>query len=313
MCPDRYGTHHFCMGCMNIKEAHKYAVQRVSALYDKDHANTVIWWLLEALAQQSRSQLIVADYNLSDEQQATLSTWLDEHINKHKPLAYIIGSIPFCEITIAVEPPILIPRPETEEWITSFIDELRAKKIHTFSLLDMCTGSGCIALALAHAFPRATIYAVDIDPHAIACARENARKNNITNVTFVQSDLFSALDDIRFDFILSNPPYIAYDEKLSLAASVREWESPQALFAQDEGYALIKKIIAQAPAYLTSDTLHNSLSNLSIEIGYRQGPLVSAYMKEHGYSNVYIQKDYASHDRIVSGRYTNGKTSSHNE
>lgn len=297
---------------MSIKNIHAYTTDRLSTLYDADQASIIAWWLLEALTQQSRSQLLATTHSFSDEQQALLVTWLDEHINHHKPLAYIIGSVPFCDLTIHVQPPLLIPRPETEEWVTHFIEQLKKENITTFSLLDMCTGTGCIALAIAHAFPQATVYAIDIDDQAVACARENAHKNNITNVTFVQSDLFTALHNQQFDFIVSNPPYIAHDEAASLDASVREWESPRALFADDDGYGLIKNIIKNAPQYLTSHTLHSSLPNLCIEIGYRQGPAVSAYMKEHGYTDVHIQKDYAGHDRVVCGRYMRERNSENN-
>lgn len=282
-------------------QVYESIIHRLLTLYDKDQAATVAWWLLEALTNHSRAQLIALDYPFSDDQRATLAVWLDDHINHHKPLAYIIGWVPFCELRIHVQPPLLIPRPETEEWVTFFINQLKSTGISTFSLLDVCTGTGCIALAIAHAFPQATIYATDINPEALLCARENAALNNIKNVTFIYADLFENIDK-KFDFIVSNPPYISHDEASLLLPAVQKWEDPRALFAEDKGYALIKRIITQAPLYLHSK-LKNNTPNVCIEIGYRQGPITSAYMKEHGYADVHILKDYAGHDRVVCGRY----------
>ena len=292
---------------MKIEAVVKNIVERFAGMYTKEQAQIIAWWLLEALTKKSRTQLITdQNYEISPDQYETLKTWLTEHIEQHKPLAYIIGSIPFCDLSIKIEPPLLIPRPETEEWVLHFINEVRNAGIATFSLLDLCTGSGCIALAVANAFPKATIFASDINPHALACAQENAKRNDITNVTFMPSDLFAAFNDKHFDFIVANPPYISYQEKDSLEPSVREWESPQALFADDHGYALIKKIITQAPHYFTlSESIkHSMLPMICIEIGYQQGSVVSTHMKQHGYTDVQIRTDYAGHDRVVCGRYT---------
>jgi len=301
---------------MTIRQAHEKATQLLTAQYDTHQAQRIAWWLLEAITERKQVQLVSQNaYELSDEQQALLFQWVHEHIHEHKPLAYILGWLPFCGLIINVKPPILIPRPETEEWVTHFIDELRAAHITSFSLLDVCTGSGCIALAIAQAFPDAQIYGCDIDPEALTCARENAANNNITNVIFKQSDLFDAFAGQRFDYIVANPPYIAHQEAASLAPSVTQWESPQALFADDDGYALIKKIINQAPAHfnITPSTLEITGPHLCIEIGYRQGASLSAYMKEHGYYDVHVRKDYAGHDRIICGRYGNARATANNK
>ena len=295
---------------MQIHTVHAMILNKLSSLYQKDEASTIAWWLLEALTQQSRIQLIAHNSVCSPEQLATINRWLDEHIHQHKPLAYIIGSVPFCDLTIMTHPPLLIPRPETEEWVQTFITNLKEKNISNFVLLDLCSGTGCIALAVAHAFPQATIIALDIDPQAIACARTNAAINKITNITFIESDLFEALQGQSFDFIVSNPPYIAHDEKLD--PSITMWEAQHALFADDKGYAIIKRIIAQAHTYLHTTNMDPAIPNLWIEIGYRQADAISAYMKEHGYDYVHCIKDYAGHDRVLCGRYVRERNTTHN-
>ena len=213
------------------------------------------WWMLEALTKMNKAHLITAEHiELSTDQQTTLDEWIYKQVHNHMPLQYILGSVPFDNLDIIVQPPILIPRQETEWWCMHVIYTLKKTHINNLTILDLCSGSGCIGLALADAFPDATVYAVDISPHAVALGQLNAQHNNITNITFIESDLFTALPkDIRFDIIVSNPPYIPDTQWQTLDLSVSQWEDHQALIADDAGLAIIKKIIAQAPQYLKTD------------------------------------------------------------
>ena len=280
-------------------------IQRLSERYDEPVARQQAWWILEAVTGTTRAHLMTErDIVLTGAQRTTLNQWLDQHLNEHKPLQYILGWVPFCGLRITVRPPTLIPRPETEEWCARLITLIRDTGVRTFSLFDLCTGSGCVALALAKAFPDAHIYASDIDEDALALARENAQQNTITNVTFVQSDLFEAFRDQCFDIIVANPPYISQTEWESLAPSVRKWESKKALVASHEGRSLIEQIIDGAARHLRAHELfrdHN-VPMLVIEIGYRQAAPVSAYMREHGYTSVHVWHDVAGKDRVVCGR-----------
>jgi len=213
------------------------------------------WWLLESITQKQKETLLIQKYECTAEEVAKI----DESIKKIKdesiPLAYLIGNVPFGELIINVKPPTLIPRPETEEWVYTLIDQLQPHKTEITSILDLGTGSGCVALALAHAFPQAQVTATDINPQALALAQENADQNKIKNITFIESNLFQQVPQRKFDLIVSNPPYIAPSYKETLDKSVTNWEDHGALFAPGKGLELIEKMIKELPNFLSSTKL----------------------------------------------------------
>ena len=185
----------------------------------------------------------------------------------------------------------------------------KLKKIGTqpLRILDLCTGSGCIALSLAKEFPHIKIYASDISDTALALAQKNAQHNNITSIQFLSSDLLQDIPtDLQFDMIISNPPYISSTEWLQVDACVKEWEDPIALLAPEEGLGIVKEIIAQAKNRLQShDALQDhGIPQLIIEIGYQQGDAVKELFEKEGFCNVAIHKDMQSNDRIVVGYLT---------
>lgn len=284
--------------------------QRLAPLYlshevQMQHA----WWILEHATGLSRLQLLCADEIDHDDVHAKLDHIITQHVTDHKPLAYIIGSVPFCGSLILINPPVLIPRMETEEWVERLINQLRPlvekELIEPLSILDLCSGSGCIAIALAKAFLTAQIVALDIEPRAIELIKKNILHNHIPNVTPLHSDLFDALErKPQFDIIISNPPYITPNEYLHLDQSVKNWEDPKALWAEDEGLALIKKIVAHAPAYIRSNAVlkEYAIPELIIEIGHTQANVVKTMMTSAGYNDVQVHKDFAEKDRTVMGR-----------
>lgn len=263
-------------------------------------------WLVQAITQKSELELITAqEIEWSDAQQKLIDEALDNIINHNMPLAYILGSTPFLGLDILIEPPILIPRSETEEWVSNLIDELFHVRNEPLTILDLCTGSGCIALAFADAFPKSRVYAIDINEKALELSKQNAKHNQISNVTFLHSDLFAAIPkDLKFDLIIANPPYIPESQWNILEPSVKNWEDKNALIAPDGGMELIKKIIDQAPAYVRrNEKLEKYTSTqLAIEIDVTQGQALSTYMENHGYTHVGIIKDLEGKDRVVIGR-----------
>lgn len=275
------------------------------------------WWMLEALTKMNKAHLITAEHiELSTDQQTTLDEWIYKQVHNHMPLQYILGSVPFDNLDIIVQPPILIPRQETEWWCMHVIYTLKKTHINNLTILDLCSGSGCIGLALADAFPDATVYAVDISPHAVALGQLNAQHNNITNITFIESDLFTALPkDIRFDIIVSNPPYIPDTQWQTLDLSVSQWEDHQALIADDAGLAIIKKIIAQAPQYLKTDPLLTShkIPQLIIEIDSPQAELVKQLYQDAGFVNIATKKDLEERERIVIGSLPDVANTKHHQ
>jgi len=203
------------------------------------------WWLIESITQKSKALLIASDYTLIGKEAADLAQAIEKIKINSIPLAYLIGNVPFANLTIEVKPPILIPRQETEEWVCALIEQLKPYKNSIQSILDIGTGSGCIALALAQAFPQAMVTALDINPEALKLAKINALKNNIKNIIFIESNLFEALKNQQFDLVVSNPPYIAPAYKSTLQRSVMDWEDHDALFAKDNGLKIIKAIISE--------------------------------------------------------------------
>lgn len=271
---------------------------------DKAEAEQVAWWLLQAATGKTKEQLLTHNHTAITATVAQkLDTMIDEHIVDHKPIAYIIGSVPFLDLTIFVEPPTLIPRPETEEWVARLIQQLQPVAHQRLTILDLCTGSGCIALALAQALPRAHIVGIDIAPAAVALAQRNAAYNKITNVSFVESDLYTQLPSQQFDLIVSNPPYISQQQWRDLPVAVRNWEDEGALIADDQGLAAIARIIKQAPRWLSRNNLFKdfNIPMLVIEIDYRQSAAVSQCMRSAQFVAVTVAKDMTNRDRVVTG------------
>ena len=292
---------------MSARDIIEATTLQLMALYgSREEAAHIAWLLLCALMNTSKAAIIAREeLSLTPELEERLEGWLQKHIREHMPLQYILGSVPFLDLTIIVKSPVLIPRPETEEWCYALIERMKLLEHTAFKVLDLCTGSGCIALALAQAFKNAYVDAVDNADEALALAQENATYNHITNVHFLKSDLYSALDKhVPYDLIVANPPYISPQEYTLLEQSVTQWEDVRALIAQDEGMEIINKIIDQARSYMLS---HNEMQALGfpqliIEIGYTQGARVKQRMEHAGFKNVSILQDLAGKDRVVTGR-----------
>ncbi len=276
--------------------------QALNAVYQNSaHQEQIVWWMLTALTEKTPPQLICSPEYVTGEIIAALEEMIKKHTQDQVPLHYLLGSVQFGDCDLLIEPPILIPRPETEEWVYNLIARLKALKNKKITILDLCTGSGAIAIALAHALPEATLYATDISAQALLLAQKNSLRNG-ASLNFIESDLFQELKNLRFDLIVTNPPYISHQEWLGLDPMVRNWEDYTALVAQDDGLALIKKIIEQAPLVLQSnkELLHNNIGQLYIEIGYQQAEAVKMYLQKQ-FPWVEVLNDYAGNNRVVVG------------
>jgi release factor glutamine methyltransferase len=266
----------------------------------------VAWWFLQAITGRSKAHLIAdKEIALSDQQEHTLARWVEEHAQQLKPLQYILGSVPFAQLDILVEPPVLIPRPETEEWCIHLIEQLKKLPTQKIHILDLCTGSGCIALALAKALPESFIIGTDISEKALALAQKNAFHNKIKNVEFLFSDVYDRIaEKNKFDLIVANPPYITPQEWQTVSPMVKEWEDQHALVAEQEGLAIIRKIIEGARQFLVFNHEFAMLKipQLVIEIGYKQGKAVASIMEKAGFQDIAILHDLSGKDRLATGR-----------
>lgn len=276
---------------------------QLAPLYkDQQQQEQVAWWIVQSITGKTMAELIVVPYSLTESEQKMVQHWIQEHVHHNKPLQYLCGSVPFLETTLLVEPPLLIPRPETEEWVANLCTQLESLADKKITILDLCTGSGAIAIALAQRFPEFMVYATDISDQALALARKNAEHNKITNIIFMKSDLFESLKTKKFDLIVANPPYLSHEEWQLCDPAVRLWEDYQALVASDHGLGIIKKIIAAGLQYLVKDNecAQKGIGQLYVEIGYKQGAAVKEYM-ERFFAQAKVLKDCSGLDRVVVG------------
>ncbi len=214
-----------------------------------------------------------------------------------EPVAYLIGYQEFWSLNFKVTPATLIPRPETEILVEQIL-----KKFDTdcpVTIADLGTGSGAIALAIAHERPKWTIYATDISLPALKIAEQNAKNLHIANVKFHHGDWFNALPRQVFDAMISNPPYIAEDD-LELSKDVSNFEPRQALIAGDKGLQDIQHIIQEGKNFLKSG------GYLLIEHGYQQARHVAKLLKIAGYSDIILYHDLSGLDRVTQGRLMTG-------
>jgi len=282
---------------MTIQKRVAWIAQQLLPLYrDIDRATMHAWWIVEGITQHAQTKLLSGNLVLTDEQEQKLHAWIYALLHDHMPLQYLLGTVPFLDLTIHITPPVLIPRPETEQWCFDVITELRQSHHVSRSILDLCTGSGVLALSLAKAFPGSVVEGIDIQEHAVACASQNKILNHLSNVSFFTSDLFEHVDNnAKYDLIVANPPYVSATEWQYVDQTVARWEDPVALVAPEEGYAIIEKIIIQSP-----DFLHQN-AQLWIEIGYQQSAVVEAFFKSRGFQNIRLVYDIQGHVRVVTG------------
>lgn len=205
-----------------------------------------------------------------------------------EPLAYILKERWFMGLPFYVTPDVLIPRQETEMLAETAVQLIRLEAYAR--VLDICTGSGCIAVSIAR-YSRAKVSASDISAKALEVALKNAQQN-LVNVSFFQSDLFEAAIG-QFDLITANPPYISKTEIETLQTEVKDYEPRLALVAEDSGLALYKRIAKEAPKYLTAR------GTILLEIGNEQGDAVKTMFEKAGFRDVRVQKDYSGLDRMV--------------
>jgi len=269
---------------------------------------------VEELAAQVLGCKLLEIYfrEMTPEQEAELEP-LITRAEQGEPIQYIIGYVDFRGLEIACDPRALIPRPETELLVEQVLQAVSSPEfpIPSFKfqvsdpqfqvsdfirIADVCTGTGCIGLALAAELPNAIVTAIDISPDALSLARKNAERLGLSErVQCLENNLLEGIKETSLDVVVSNPPYILSDVCKQLDSSVRDFEPQLALDGGVDGMVLIRPLVEQAVRVLKPG------GGLFLEIGYDQGEAVSQCLGNAGFQNVRIIKDYAGLDRIVEG------------
>lgn len=212
-----------------------------------------------------------------------------------EPIAHLLGEREFRSLAFEITSDVLIPRPETETLVDAVLAHLQAHTLQRPAILDMGTGSGCIAASLAHERPDSHVVAADTGADALAVARRNAGRHGLTNIEFVQGRWFRPLGRWRFDVIVSNPPYVRSDDPHLQQGDVR-FEPIEALDGGADGLDALREIAAAAPHYLKPGGL------LAVEHGHDQAGAVAALFRAEGLTDIELLHDYADLPRVTLAR-----------
>ena len=289
-----------------MKNAILHIASQLQAAYPPDEAEALAWWIAEELSGQTRTELL---FGCKDTTFLRNTQTIIDRLLHFEPIQYIFGHTIWNGLDLKLTPATLIPRPETAELVER-INRQIANNLSPFrgtkgaSVLDIGTGSGCIAIAFKKAHPEWQVTGIDISPEAIAVAKENARRNNV-EVNFLVADIFS--DEIEqtftfhlspFTLIVSNPPYICESEKKDMRPNVLNFEPSSALFVPDSDPLLFYRRIAS----LFSPFRGTEGAYLFFEINESYASQLSAMLSGLGYTDIQITKDIYGKDRIIEGR-----------
>jgi|SRR5690606_14184036 len=278
---------------MNIKEYRAFFLDTLSKAYDAAEAESLFYICLEELKGWKKVDLAMNSNAELDRIELVKWNEVLTQLEQERPIQYVFGNAHFYGLEFFVDENTLIPRPETEELVEWIINENKGKK--DIKILDIGTGSGCIAITLAKNLPEAKVYAIDVSKDALAKARGNAVRNE-ADVTFIEKDILVA-DSLpeSFDIIVSNPPYIRNLEKQEIKNNVLQYEPHLALFVDDNDPLLFYRKIAKLGG---QSLLANG--KIYFEINQYLGSQTVSMLEEEGYKNVILKKDIYGNDRMVS-------------
>ena len=247
--------------------------------------------LLEHILSVSHSQLVAHDNDPMPATSMAAYQALLDRAGRTEPIPYLIGHAPFFEMDLAVSPAVLIPRPETEELVTQAV--MAGRHWTAPRLVDVGTGSGCIAIALARKLPQAQITAVDLSPSALAIARQNASRYAPNRIAFVRGSMLEPVLG-PFDLIITNLPYVTTAEWTELDDGVKLFEPRLALDGGSDGLRLVRDMLRQAVDKLTDDGV------VLLEVGWQQGTAVATFAQTlFPTASITLQPDFAGYERFV--------------
>ena len=271
--------------------------KELAGIYSKGETESLIFLIFEKVKGYSRTQFLLAKNDQLSEEDYLKIDEIVARLKKHEPIQYILGETEFYGLPFFTVPEVLIPRPETEELVQWIIQENRG---FTPTILDIGTGTGCIAVSLRKNLLESTVLACDISPVCLETARRNAQLNHV-DVSLFEYDILNEKPEISFpelDIIVSNPPYIRGSEKALMEKNVLDHEPELALFVQDEKPLIFYERIAK----FALNHLKNK-GRLYFEINEAFGPECCEMLRERGFQEIILKKDIHNKDRMVSAKW----------
>ena len=277
---------------MLLKEIKKIFHQELNEIYGEDEVSSFFYLLIEHYLGLERFVLAIQPNLSIDKQEETKLFKALSELKINLPIQYITGKAYFMDMEFKVGPGVLIPRPETEElvrWIVSDVPEIS----ESLDILDIGTGSGCIAISLAKRFKNANVHGLDISEDALGVARENAHANDV-KVYFFQADMTNFNIKQKFDMVVSNPPYVRYLEKNKMNKNVLDYEPETALFVSDDDPLFFYRSIAE---FTTKNLKPNGM--LYLEINQYLGLETCRLLKKYDFEKIELRKDMFGNDRMI--------------
>jgi len=285
---------------MTVKEAKIYIRKELFDFYLKNEIESFTKIIFSDIYHLSSVDVLMKENDSLPEKANRSLIDIVKRLKTYEPLQYIIGFTEFYELKFKVTPDVLIPRPETEELLDLIVKEYKdpAGFINPqgLKILDIGTGSGCIAVSLAKNLPSTNNFALDVSEKTLEIAKCNASDNN-ADVTFIQEDILSRkpiFENEKFDIIVSNPPYVTVSEKENMQKNVLDYEPELALFVEDENPLIFYDAIAHFAKQHLSEN-----GSLYFEINEHYGPAIKALLLSFGFSGVEVVKDINGKNRIV--------------
>jgi len=282
---------------MKIKEYRSQFIQELTLIYDAGEAESFFYLILEEKKMLKRIDLALnPDLTFSREEIQLWNSILDS-LKKEIPIQYLLGKTSFYGLDFEVNPTVLIPRPETEELVDWILTNQRINEsTNPLKILDIGTGSGCIAISLAKNISNSQVLAIDVSEKALATAQKNANINDV-NVTFIEKNILETNDlKQQFDIIVSNPPYVRELEKQEIKKNVLDNEPHLALFVEDNDALVFYRKIAELAQ-------KNLLPNgqLFFEINQYLGKEMLELLEKMNFNNIELRKDIYGNDRMIKG------------
>ncbi|ESU29195.1 hemK protein [Flavobacterium limnosediminis JC2902] len=285
---------------MLLKDYRNIFTQELASLYDEYETESFFYIILEDFHHMKRVDLALnPTFELSSE---LLQQWENvvAQLKEHRPIQYILGETEFHGLPFYVNENTLIPRPETEELVDWIIKESKVESRKSkVKILDIGTGTGCIAISIAKNLPEAEVFAMDVSESALAVAKKNAARNNV-EVTFLHQSVLETEDlHQTFDIIVSNPPYVRNLEKKEIRKNVLDFEPHLALFVEDnDALVFYRKITELATQNLSEN------GQLYFEINQYLGKEMIELLEKNGFKNVELRKDVYGNDRMILGVFS---------